>query len=184
MDPILGQIILGAYQFVPEGWALCDGSLLQVNQNQALFSLLGNTFGGDGQTTFALPDLRGRFPVGIGAGPGLTTIGLGQAAGSENVTLTVNNLPPHGHTTVVTLPATAQNGTSQSPANLVPAVSNDPTAGATSNAYGASDNKTQMAPTPPQASSLTGTGIPAQIRNPYLGLQFLISTQGSYPMRP
>ena len=183
MDPLLGQIILGAYTFVPEGWAVCDGSLLPLQQYQALFSLLGTTFGGNGTTNFALPDLRGRIPVGIGAGQGLTPITLGEAAGSENVTLTVNNLPPHDHTTVVTLPASAQNGTSQSPAGLVPAFTSD---GAAANvlAYGASDNVTKLAPSSPQASSVTGAGLPAEIRNPYLGLQFLMCLNGAYPMRP
>ena len=182
MDPILGQIILGTYNFVPLGWAACDGSLLPIAQYNALFSLLGTTFGGDGRTTFGLPDLRGRIPVGTGAGPGLTQIALGSKSGVENVTLTTNQIPAHIHTTTVTIPATAKAGTSQSPANLVPALTTDG-AGANVQAYGPSDNTTHMAPIAPIASTPTGGSQAFNVRNPYLGLQYLISTQGVYPTR-
>jgi len=93
----LGEVTLFAGNFAPRGWAFCHGQLLPINQYQALFSILGTTYGGDGRTTFALPDLRGRVPVGVGYGPGLSDIRLGQKAGYEAVQLTVNQLPAHLH---------------------------------------------------------------------------------------
>jgi microcystin-dependent protein len=182
MDPILGQIILAPFNFAPVGWAVCDGSLLPIQQYAALFSLIGTTYGGDGRTNFALPDLRGRIPVGQGAGPGLTPITLGAHAGVENVTLTTNQIPAHGHNVTVTIPATAKAGTSQSPANLVPALTAD-SLGANVLAYGASDGTTHLAAPAPTASALTGGGQPVGIRNPYLGLQYLIAMQGIFPSR-
>ena len=100
-DPFLGEIRMFAGNFAPRGWALCDGQLLQISQNSALFSLLGTTYGGDGRTTFALPDLRGRVPVHAGTGPGLSPKTLGQKGGSETVVLTVNEMPVHTHTAVL-----------------------------------------------------------------------------------
>ena len=186
MDPFIGQIMAVGFNYAPVGWALCDGSLLPVQQNAALFSLLGTTFGGNGTTTFGLPDLRSRAPIGSSntAVPGLSQFPIGTKSGAENVTLTVAQIPAHGHTTVVTLPASAKNGTSQSPSNLVPAVSNDPIAGATSNTYAVSDNTTKMAPTPPQASSLAGGGQPVSIRDPFQAVNYIIATQGMWPQRP
>ena len=97
MDPFIGQILMFAGNFAPRGWALCDGQLLPIAQNQALFSILGTTYGGDGRTTFALPDLRGRVAVHPGTGPGLSAYRLGQEGGTEAVTLTVNEMPAHNH---------------------------------------------------------------------------------------
>ncbi len=94
MEPFIGQIQAVGFNFAPRGWALCDGQLLAISQNQALFSLLGTTYGGDGRTTFALPDLRGRSIVHPGAGPGLSTISQGQRGGSETTTLSPGNIPP------------------------------------------------------------------------------------------
>lgn len=96
-EPFVGEIRMFAGNFAPRGWAFCDGQLLAVSQNDALFSLLGTIYGGDGRTTFGLPDLRGRVPVHAGSGPGLSQRRLGSKAGAENVTLTVNQLPPHRH---------------------------------------------------------------------------------------
>ena len=93
----IGEIRLVPYNFAPYGWAACDGSLIPINQNDTLFSLLGTTFGGDGQTTFGLPDLSGRVPVHMGQGPGLSPCTLGQLAGAESVTLAPSNLPSHTH---------------------------------------------------------------------------------------
>lgn len=97
MDPFIGAIIMFGGNFAPRGWALCDGALLSISQNQALFSILGTTYGGDGRTTFGLPDLRGRVPMHAGSGPGLTTRRLGEKSGSENVTLNINQVPSHNH---------------------------------------------------------------------------------------
>src|SRR5690348_9255473 len=97
LEPYLGDIYIFAGDFAPRGWAFCDGQLLPINQNQALFSILGTTYGGNGQTTFALPDLRGRAPVHFGQGPGLSSYALGQRAGSEGVALAQTEIPPHNH---------------------------------------------------------------------------------------
>jgi len=97
MEPFLGQIQPFAFGIIPKGWAQCNGQLMSIQQNSALFSLLGTTFGGNGTTTFGLPDLRGRVSAGQGAGPGLTPRGMGQQIGSENVTLITGQLPAHGH---------------------------------------------------------------------------------------
>lgn len=97
-EPFVGEIRMFAGNFAPRGWAFCDGQLLAVSQNDALFSLLGTIYGGDGRTTFGLPDMRGRIPIHAGTGPGLSPRRLGAKAGAENETLTVNQLPSHGHT--------------------------------------------------------------------------------------
>lgn len=96
-EPFVGEIRMFAGNFAPRGWAFCDGQLLAVSQNDALFSLLGTIYGGDGRTTFGLPDLRGRIPIHAGHGPGLSERRLGAKGGSEKETLTVNQLPSHGH---------------------------------------------------------------------------------------
>lgn len=108
-DPFVGEIRMFAGNFAPRGWAYCDGQLLAVSQNDALFSLLGSTYGGDGRTTFGLPDLRGRIPIHAGHGPGLAPRQPGQKAGAENVTLTVNELPPHVHRIASTRAASGGN---------------------------------------------------------------------------
>lgn len=97
-QPFMGEIVMFAFGFTPRGYAACAGQLLAINQNQALFSLLGTTYGGDGQTTFALPDLRGRAAVGLGNGPGLSPVAQGERAGQESVALTISSMPVHNHT--------------------------------------------------------------------------------------
>jgi microcystin-dependent protein len=96
-DPFIAEIIMFGGNFAPRGWALCDGQLLPISSNSALFSILGTTYGGDGRTTFALPDLRGRAAIHPGSGPGLSTYRLGQKAGVENVNLSINQIPSHTH---------------------------------------------------------------------------------------
>lgn len=96
-EPFIGEIRMFAGNYAPRNWAFCDGQLLAVSQNDALFSLFGTIYGGDGRTTFGLPDLRGRVPIHAGEGPGLSRRNLGSRGGAENVTLTANNLPPHRH---------------------------------------------------------------------------------------
>lgn len=115
IDPYLGQIEIFAFPFAPEGWALCNGQLLSINANVDLFSLLGTTFGGDGQTTFALPDLRARTPIGQGNGPGLTPRVQGERIGEEVHTLTPDELAMHSHR----LAAEPSDGTTAQPAPLV-----------------------------------------------------------------
>jgi microcystin-dependent protein len=128
MDPFIGEIIMFAGTFAPRGWAFCDGQLLPIAANQALFSIVGTTYGGDGRTTFALPDLRCRVPVHPGTGPGLSTRRLGQRAGVEEVTLITTQMPTHNH---IAIPSTA-GGTANINATAVlhadsTGASNDPT---------------------------------------------------------
>lgn len=118
-EPFVGEIRMFAGTFAPRGWAFCNGQLLAVSQNDALFSLLGTIYGGDGRTTFGLPDLRGRIPVHTGTGPGLSPRPLGAKGGQEQVTLTVNQLPLHTHS----MQASANLGGDSSPAGKVPAES-------------------------------------------------------------
>src|SRR5205809_813731 len=96
-DPWLGEIALVAFNFAPQGWAFCNGQILSINQNTALFSLLGTQYGGDGQTTFALPDLRSRVPLCFGQGPGLSNYSIGITGGTEGVTLNSQQMPAHSH---------------------------------------------------------------------------------------
>lgn len=110
-EPFLGEIKIVSFNFPPRGWAVCNGQVLPINQNQALFALLGTTYGGNGQTTFALPDMRGRVPVHIGP-----TIAQGQQGGQEAVTLTTSQLPAHGHARASTLQATSNNASGNVPA--------------------------------------------------------------------
>ena len=167
-EPYLGMICIYPYTFAPRGWAFCAGQILPIAQNTALFSLLGTTFGGNGQTTFALPDLRGRFPVGAGQGPGLQNYDLGQVAGSENATLLASNIPPHSHS----LNAFADAPTSSKPAgNFL--------AGAS--AYNATSDGTQL-----NAAAIQGPAggpQPFGILSPYLGLNYCIAMQGIFPSR-
>src|SRR5690554_6808450 len=125
MESFIASIIMFGGNFAPRGWAFCHGQLLPIHQHSALFSLLGTTYGGDGITTFALPDFRGRVPVGFGQGPGLPNINLGQTGGSETVTLTQNQMPQHTHPIQSTLPVSSANARVSSPVANVLAVSPD-----------------------------------------------------------
>lgn len=169
MEPFLGQIQLFGFGWAPQGWAICDGSLQSISANTALFSLLGTTYGGDGRTTFALPDLRGRVPVGQGQGQGLSNYDLGEVGGTENVTLNAGQVAAHSHGTQASASAT-----SKSPAGLVPAFN------AAGSAYGAPDG-TQMAATMSQGNP---GGQPVAILQPFLGACYCIATEGIYPSRP
>src|SRR5947208_9525764 len=125
--PFLGGIFMFAGNFAPRGYALCQGQLMSIAQNTALFSILGTTYGGNGQTTFALPDLRGRAPVGQGQGPGLSNISLGEVAGSETVTLLSTNMPSHNHT----VGCDGGGSSSLTPVNDIPGLSDDRNASVT-----------------------------------------------------
>jgi microcystin-dependent protein len=167
-EPFLAQILIVPYSFAPEDWAFCNGQLIPINQNLALYSLLLNTFGGNGQTTFALPDLRGRVPVHVGTGPGLASVTLGQKGGAENVTLSENNMPAHNH-----LASSTQAGaTSSRPANQVPSAGG---------AYAAGSDGTTMNPAFIQDA---GSGQPFGTRDPFLGINFIIALDGIYPPQP
>ncbi|PLY15511.1 MAG: phage tail protein [Sedimenticola sp.] len=162
-EPFLAEIVMFGSNFAPRSWAFCDGQLLAINSNQALFSLLGTIYGGDGQTTFALPDLRGRVPVGPRQGPGLSNYTLGQKGGTESVTLTANQIPAHRGSTL--------DGDSTDPTGRYPAAPN--VAGRPANAYRA-DNNTNMG---------TGGGQSHTNVQPYLAINFIIALQGVFPSR-
>ena len=170
-DPYIGQIAIFPYNFEPRGWALCDGRLLSIAQNTALFSLLGTTYGGDGTNTFALPDLRGRVIVGIGNGPGLTPKNLGKMAGTETNTLLVTNLPPHNHA----IKAVTSEGNQNSPTNNLPADTKT-----VDKEYSSATANTTMNPT---MVGNTGNGTPVNNMQPYLSIGYYIALQGVYPSR-
>ncbi|OYW73769.1 MAG: hypothetical protein B7Z37_20265 [Verrucomicrobia bacterium 12-59-8] len=177
MEPYLGQICLFPYNFVPANWAACEGQLMQIQQNTALFSLLGTVYGGDGRNTFALPDLRSRIPLGAGSGPGLTPVEMGEIGGAETTTLGINQMPAHSH--AVSVGATTATATSQSPNGLVPAVTYD-SLGANVTAYGPADGTAALAVSQCGAA---GGSQPLSIRNPYLGLRYCIALNGIFPSR-
>lgn len=175
MDPILGSIFLFAGTFAPRGWALCNGQLLSIAQNQALFSILGTTYGGNGVTTFALPDLRGRAPVHQGTGPGLTNVQLGEMAGTPSTTLLITNLPAHNHT----LNASTSPGNTPSPTGAVLASfgTSLPPAGPYTTAH---PPNTTLAPA---ALGIAGSSQPINVTQPSLAMNFIIATQGIFPSR-
>jgi microcystin-dependent protein len=168
VDPFVGEIMLFAGNYAPRGWALCNGQLLPINQNQALFALLGTTYGGNGVTTFALPDLRGRVPMHAGQGPGLSNRLLGEQAGAETHTLTVAEMPAHSHAAS----ARAGNGTSASPGGLLPA--RDP---AGTPHYGSGPDTTLA----PEAIGVAGGSQPHENMQPYLVINYCIALQGVFP---
>ncbi|MDD9716424.1 tail fiber protein [Dinoroseobacter sp. PD6] len=169
-EAYLGQIIMGGWNFCPRGTAPLNGQLIQISQNSALFSLLGTQFGGDGRTTFALPDMRGRVALHNGTGPGLTNKRIGARGGSETNTLTVDQLPPHAH--ALTGTSTAAN--TPSPAGALPA-----TTGRDSS-YAAGSADTGMGA---GAIGSTGGGQPVNNMPPYTVVQMCIVTQGLFPSR-
>ena len=171
LQPFIGEIILFAGNFAPRDWALCDGQILQIQDNQALFSLLGTTYGGDGRTTFALPDLRGRAPIHAGTGPGLTNRRLGSRGGFETVALTETQLPGHTHT----LSASTSEGGLDTPEGGYPA---RPASGIPQ--YADQSNTTMAAGA---VGSAAQTAAPHENMPPYLTLNYIIATVGVFPSR-
>ncbi len=182
MDPFIAQIMLFGGNFAPRGWAFCDGQLLAISQNTALFSLIGTLYGGDGRTTFALPDLRGRVAVHPGTGPGLSNITLGERGGVENVGLNNSNLPAHTHVISTTLPVSANTANQHVPAAgsvLAPALDNS---GLDATTFVQDINPANSIPVNSSIGA-TGGNIPFNIRNPYLGITHIIALQGIFPSR-
>lgn len=173
-EPFIGMIALFGFNFPPRGWALCNGQLLSISQNTALFSLLGTTYGGDGQTTFALPNLQSRVPLGMGQGPGLSNYRIGQTGGSENVTLLSTQMPAHNHA----LNVSGAPGTTNSPAGNVLATAFLPDETAV-NAYTTTPNNTAS----PQAIGMAGGNQPHENVQPYLAMNYCIALQGIFPSR-
>lgn len=172
--PYIGEIRMFAFgtRGAPNGWQACDGSLLPISQYDALFALIGTTYGGDGQTTFAAPDLRGRVPIHQGQGPGLSNYVIGQLAGTETVTVLPTQMPAHNHALVTTTAAAS----SLTPANtLLPgAVSGD-------NFYVSDLTGTTQVAMSAQSTSLAGGNQPHENCMPTLTVQFCIATQGIFP---
>ena len=163
-EPFLGQLLLVPYNFAPQGWAFCQGQILPISQNTALFSLLGTMYGGNGQTTFALPDLRGRVALSTGTGPGLSNYDLGQVGGTETVSLTQNQIAAHQHTI---------GGTNSAATGARP--------GGNVNAQGGSYSATSDAAMQP--TGISGGSQPHTNVQPFLGLNYCIALEGIYPSR-
>ncbi|TXE06932.1 phage tail protein [Algoriphagus aquimarinus] len=180
MDPFLGQITLVGFNFAPRGWAFCSGQLLPIAQNTALFSLLGTTYGGDGRTTFALPDLRGRCAIGMGNGPGLTDRRQGDTLGQETVTLTQSEMPSHTHG----LLGNSTNGTSNDPAGKALS-KNTVTLERGSDPIPANGFIASAANAPMHASSIAvaGGNLAHNNMQPSLVMNYVIATVGVFPSR-
>lgn len=165
-EPFLGQLLCVGFNYAPLGWALCQGQLMSIAENSALFALLGTTYGGDGMTTFGLPDLRGRIPVGFGQGPGLSNYTQGERAGVETVTLTISQMPLHNHG----VSCSSADPRDTSPVNTVPAAggSYSPTANASMN---------------PSMIQQAGNNQPHENRQPYVVMNWIIALEGIFPSR-
>ena len=176
-EPFIAEIVMFAGNFAPRGWAFCQGQILSIAQNTALFSLLGTTYGGNGQTTFALPDLRGRTPIGVGQGPGLPNVSLGEVSGSPTHTLLITEMPAHNHL----IRANANNANDSLPANAYLAAAVIPTDSNKSvSAYNSATDNTTMNP---GTVAPTGGSQPFSIMQPYLGINYIIALQGIFPSR-
>ncbi|KQW46370.1 MULTISPECIES: phage tail protein [unclassified Roseateles] len=169
-DPFIAEIRVMPYNFVPVGWASCDGQLLPIAQNTALFALLGTTYGGNGKTNFALPDLRGSFAMGAGQGPGLSPRDLGQVVGQAAVALQAHEMPSHSHALRAgsTPGATSPAGNVMAPTTNGAKVYRAPGAAAVMDAA---------------AISPAGASLPHENRQPYQALNFCIALQGIFPPR-
>jgi microcystin-dependent protein len=174
MEGVIAEIRLFAGNFAPRSWAFCQGQILSIAQNTALFSLLGTTYGGNGQTTFALPDLRGRVAVGTGQGPGLSAVDLGEQAGAPTVTLIATEMPAHNHIMQVHNDTTGMAATGAG--NFV----NSKTE---SGEAIASSSNSPLATANPATIGITGGSQPHNNMQPYLGLNYIICLEGIYPSR-
>ena len=169
-DPFVAEIRIFPFNFAPKGWACCDGQLLPLSQNTALFSLLGTTYGGNGKSNFALPDLQGRAPMHPGQGPGLSLHDLGETGGSETVTLLESEMPAHSHAYSIS----GQLGIGNTPTSQLLAV------GSGINLYAPAADLTPMAP---EALAPAGGDQPHNNLQPYLTFNFNIALQGVFPPR-
>jgi microcystin-dependent protein len=176
-EPFIGEIRMVGFNYAPQNWALCNGQLLPISQYAALFSLLGTYYGGNGTTSFALPDLRGRVPLSMGQGAGLSNYEIGQNGGTEAVTLVQPQMPAHSHSVAVNNSL----GSTANPTNAFPAefYTGDPRNPSLINGYATSSNA-NLAPT---AVSTVGGSQPHENRQPYLAVNFIIALYGIFPPR-
>jgi microcystin-dependent protein len=166
-QPFIGEIRMFAGTFAPLGWLLCNGQLLPISENPAMFELIGTTYGGDGQNTFAVPNLQSRIPISMGSGPGLSPRVIGETAGEESVTLLQQQLPAHSHA----LQASANPGTATAPAGNVWAEWDD-------SPYATTAPGTTM---DPASLSTVGGSQPHENRAPFLAVNFIIAVNGIFP---
>jgi len=172
MDPYVGEIRLFAGSYAPVGWAFCDGSLLAIQTYAALFSVIGTTYGGNGTTNFALPDLRGRAPIHQGEGPGLTARVLAQSGGTDSVTLTLSEIPNHTHP----LNSEVNNPTGNNPQGQIWS--------STGRRGPLAYSQKVDSPLSPMAIASAGGSQPHNNRQPYLGVNYIMALEGVYPSRP
>ena len=179
MEGFIGEIRLFAPSFAPQFWAFCNGQILAINQNQALFSILGTTYGGNGVSTFALPDLRGKAPIGVGQGPGLSNYILGQQTGTSVNTLTGSNLPPHNHTITgtINMRTTSILADSESPGGNY--FAND----GTTKFDAQNDNVTMKPAIVNLAAGNPGTAGSVNNMMPYMAINYIICLTGTFPSR-
>ncbi|MGJ8725470.1 MAG: phage tail protein [Roseibacillus sp.] len=177
MEPFIGQIQPFGFNFAPRGWAHCDGQLIAISSNSALFSLLGTIYGGDGRTTFALPDLRGRAPIHMGSGAGLTPRSIGQKSGLENVTLTTPQIPSHSHSANGTIKCSTNAGDEDSPQNHYSA------AHAGDENYSSSTNENMASQGVSVTVGSAGGGLAHTNMQPYLVINWCIALIGIFPSR-
>jgi len=177
-DPFIGEIKMVGFNFAPRGWALCQGQLMGIAQNTALFSLLGTTFGGNGQVTFGLPDYRSRSPVGMGTGPGLSTIVQGEMAGAEQANILISNMPVHNHSLTVGATAATPVAVPSNTNNVLAASGSGP---GTATIW--STTLSSPVTVNPSQIGVSGGSQPLPIRNPYLGTNFIIALEGIFPSR-
>ena len=173
-EPFTAEIRIFAGNFAPRSWAFCDGQLMPISQYTALFSLVGTTYGGDGRTTFGIPNLQGRAPMHPGRGPGLTARRLGQREGVETVQLVESQIPQHTHTSIVTV---ENGGTSITPEGLYSGESSG------DNIYQEEANSSNLVQMKPDSLAHVGGGQPHNNIQPYLAMNFIIALNGIYPER-
>jgi len=181
VEPYLANVTIFGGNFAPRGWMFCQGQLLAIAAYDALFALIGTTYGGDGQTTFALPDLRSRVAVHPGQGQGLSFYTLGQMGGVENVTLLSSNIPPHNHSVLTLSGSPGGNtsaGTTDDPTNAVPANTGG------SNNYNGSDSGITLGVSACTATTpIAGGNQPFSVISPYLAMNYIIAVEGIFPSR-
>ena len=177
-DRFIGEIKMFAGTFAPSGFAFCNGQLLSIMEYQVLFAVIGNTYGGDGKTNFALPNLNGRAPIGVGQGPGLSNRNLSEQGGQETVTLLQSQIPTHTHAVTagsVAIPVSTYTGNADSPKNSYPAPSTKSYSSISSGNMNSTGSTITLTP--------SGSGLPHNNLQPYLAVQYIIALNGDFPVK-